>query len=210
MIHAPRSARTCGVRRGSGQAIHLLLIFTGSDPIDLFESQYIIADAGITDLIGDLADGLGIVGDHFLRTFDPFVPDIFGDRHAVYGLEQEVQFMIAGIGLFQDRIHRKGIRTIIFRNIGFHFPDKAEVVLIIDGRPMRSAPACCGDGVPRKYSSRDKALFCISSRLFFPARLQDMIEASWDICLLPNLQLRLHVLLRPMPARSFGKGHYPS
>ena len=47
--------------------------------------------------------------------------------------EKEIQLVIAGIGLFQDRVHGKGIGAVIFGDIGFHFPDKTEVIFVING-----------------------------------------------------------------------------
>jgi len=92
----------------------LLFILPGRYPVDLFESQNIIADAGIAYLIGYLADGFDIVGYHFPGFFYPLIADVFRNGHSMHRLEQKIQFMIAGIGLFQNGIHRKGVAAIVF------------------------------------------------------------------------------------------------
>jgi hypothetical protein len=111
---------------------HLLLIFPRRYLVYLLKSQYIVTDAGIAYFIGDLADGFCVGGDHLLRLLYSFIPYIFGNGHPMDRLEKEVQPVLAGIRFFQDGVDRKRIRTIIFGNIGFHFPDQAEVILVVD------------------------------------------------------------------------------
>jgi hypothetical protein len=135
----------------------LLLIFSGGDLVDLLKSQNVIADAGITDLVGYLADRFGIVGDHFLGFLDPLIPDIFRNGHTMYRLKKEIQPVIAGVRLLQDTIDCKCIRTIIFRDIGFDLPDKGQVVLVVNigrGIGAKQAPV----PVPQKIFQQGKCM----------------------------------------------------
>ena len=107
-------------------------ILTRSYPVDLFKCQNIITDARIADLIGYLANGFDIVGNHFPGFFYPFITDVFRNRHPMHRFEQKIQFVVAGIGFFQNGIDSKRITAIVFRNIRLYFTDKAQVIFVVN------------------------------------------------------------------------------